>query len=568
MPARVVQSFSYKEITGQDANVIHFNERLALFSARKVLHLCSAMNALLRHPAEPINRKAHNAFVLQLFPGNLARNFLADKNRYVFHRQGILFLAQNALLQCTGNERPFTQDEYWELGLLFLMGLDLMPAALPPSSNNLERWIRFIVHFIPIQETTMFHDVEYKIARSYVMTSQTFKKLQNKNGYRDISKEFTLSTGLSLEDFFALMLGTLSRFNRLDEGEFSRNPLSYAINKTWFSSTKIPEEVVSVFLREISASPSEIATEARNHHYGPTDFTAFKKKPLFRDGDNLFPIDFDFLAEKAETTIYWNILSKLPKEEQEPFQSFWGGIFEQYVVDLLLSSSDSSFNVVYPFPKLTADKNRELCDVLVVCGTAAVLIECKGSMFRADAKYKGNIKLLESEIVKKFVMKKGKPEGIGQLAEAVKTVASANHSDVCEGVNLRNVTTLFPILITKDDIGGVVGFNKYLNERFQLLLPDRKKYALSVAPLICAPCDAVEYWCTYLQETALTKLLTSHLKSQQSVSDPLLQLARPLPPFVAPDPLLIKLGKKRARLAAEWETLTSQSLERLGLPEE
>jgi hypothetical protein len=245
-----------------------------------------------------------------------------------------------------------------------------------------------------------------------------------------------------------------------------------------------------------------------------------------------------------------------------------GGIFEQYVVDLLLSSSDSSFNVVYPFPKLTADKNRELCDVLVVCGTAAVLIECKGSMFRADAKYKGNIKLLESEIVKKFVMKKGKPEGIGQLAEAVKTVASANHSDVCEGVNLRNVTTLFPILITKDDIGGVVGFNKYLNERFQLLLPDRKKYALSVAPLICAPCDAVEYWCTYLQETALTKLLTSHLKSQQSVSDPLLQLARPLPPFVAPDPLLIKLGKKRARLAAEWETLTSQSLERLGLPEE
>lgn len=568
MPARLVKSFSYKEVTGQDANFIQFQERLSQFSVRQVLHLCSAMNALLRHPTEPMNQKAHDALVLHLFPQRVARSFLAQKERYVLHRQIILFMAQNALLHCSENERHFDQNDYWELGLLFLMGLDLMPAALPPSNNDFERWIRFIVHFIPIQETTVFHEVEYKIARSYVMTNQTFKKLQNKNGYLDIGKEFTSSTGLSLEDFFALILATLSRFYQFNEEELARNPLNYAISKKWFSSTKIPEDVVSLFLRELSASTSEIAAEVRNRNYGPTDFTALKKKPLFKEGDNLFPLDFDFLAEKAETTIYWNILSKLPKEQQGSFQSFWGTIFEQYVADLLLSSSDPSFNAVYPFPKLTTDKNRELCDALVVCDTAAILIECKGSMFRAEAKYKGNIKLLESEIIKKFVENKGKPEGIGQLAEAVKRIASADRSNVCEHVNLRHVTTLFPMLITKDDIGGVVGFNKYLDEKFHVLIPDRKKYTLSIAPLICVPCDALEYWCSYLREIALSRVLTSHLKSQQNISDPLLRLARPLPPFTTADPLLIRFGEKPARLAEEWEKLMNQSLERLGLPEE
>jgi hypothetical protein len=568
MPARLAKSFSYKDATHQEASLAEFHKRLSLFSVRQVLHLCSAMNALLRDADEPINPEAHNALVYQLFPSNAARSIIAQKGRYIFHRQIILFIAQNALLQCRGTEKAFTQNDYWELGFLFLMGLDLMPASLPPSNNSFERSIRFIVHFIPIQESTVFHEVEYKIVRSYIMANQTCKKLENRSGYLNIGKQFALSTGLELEDFFALMLATLSRFYKFDLADFARNPLGYAINKTWFSSSKIPEEIVNLFLRELSASPSEIAAEVQNRHYGPSDFTALKKKPLFKDGENLFPIDFDFLAEKAEATIYWNILSKLPKTQQGSFQSFWGLVFEQYIADLLLTSSDPSLNAVYQFPKLADDKNRELCDVLVVCGSTAILIECKGSMFRAEAKYKANIKLLESEIIKKFVENKGKPEGIGQLAEAVKRISSAGRTNVCKEVNLQRVTTLFPVLITRDDIGGIVGFNKYLNEKFQLLIPDRKKYAISIAPLICAPCDALEYWCSYLQEIMFSELLGSHLKSQQNISEPLLRLAMPLPPFTSANPLLIRLGEKEQRLEIEWKKLMDKSLERLGLPDE
>jgi hypothetical protein len=564
MPVQLFTSISYRDFTGKDASEQEFEQRLARFSLRQVLRLCSTMNGMLRQGTGAINNTAHRVLVKLLFPPTKANLILEQKNRYIFHRQTVLFLAQSALLYCHGQEINLSPEDFHELGLLFMMGSDLVPASMPPSTNDLERCIRFVVHFVGIQEHTVFNDFKYKMSRSFVMASETYRKLSDVPGYVDIEKQFEINNGLALADFFALMIGTLTRFMNFDEAQVAKDPLSYAINSQWFRKKKIPIEKVDIFLEELSATPEDTAAEVRNRHYGPNDFTAFRKKPFFVDGENLFPIDFDFIAEKTETTIYWNILSKLPKERQQSFQSFWGAVFEQYIVDLLLTSSDQQFNSVHRSPKFVGKLNEELCDILVLGDQAAVLIECKGSMFKAEAKYKGNISILESEIVKKFVENKGKPEGVGQLARAVEKIGTEGLG-VCQGVSLHGVKTLFPLLITRDDITGIVGVNKYLNERFQRLLPNKKKYPISVAPLICAPSDVLEYWSSYLFEVPLSKFLSSHLKSQANVSDPLLRLARPLPPFVAPDPLLRKLGPKKGRLAIELDKLMKISLELLGL---
>jgi hypothetical protein len=336
------------------------------------------------------------------------------------------------------------------------------------------------------------------------------------------------------------------------------------LDASWFSSTTIEEKKVSKLLQDMSATPLELAERAKKET-GPADFTVFRDRPLVRTGESFYPVDFEFLATKTEAHVYWTVLRSLTVDDQGKFQAFWGKLFERYVADLLVSAVNENLNSVFPFAMHTDGEGKELCDVVVKCKDAAVLMECKGTMFRGDAKYKGDVKTLEAEIVKKFVAD-GRPVGVGQLASAVRTILE--NPDCASGITFRGTSLIFPLLVTRDEIGSVVGLNSYLNAQFKALLPDRKTMPISVAPLICTSVEGLERWCTYLSELSLADILRSHLQANKNITDPLLRLARPLPPFVVANPAIDAIGYREPRLQKDWKKMTVMAAERLGLKPE
>jgi hypothetical protein len=563
MAKKVAFCFGYFQLNHGAATLEEFRSRLSKFALRPTLHLLSILNALLRDDVELINQNAHDAAVKRLLEPAIAETILKS-GRFAFHRQQILFLMLEAILNCKGDERDWGDEDYYELGILALMGSDLLPTLPPKSTNELQHYIRFILHFAPVQEAAG-HKFKSKIARSFLMLTESLEKLKHSGMYVDIKETFKAATGLTVEQFFSLMLASIIKFMSFDEKEYVKNPLSYALTTSWFEKTKLPHDAIQDFLDSIS-SPPETLTEQINKRHGPSDFTALRNKPMFQDKSGYFPADFDFLAEKTEASIYWTVFGKLTTTQKGAFQAFWGKLFEQYITDCMASVADPKLNKVIASPVYRDDTAAEATDLLVLSGKTAVLIELKGTMFRGDAKYSGGLEVLEDEVVKKFVEDGGKPAGIGQIANALRAI---NSDRTCiKDIDLSEIETVYPVLVTRDDIGEVVGFNKYLNEKLGPLLPDKKNLTLSVAPLVCLTSETIELWSAYLDVIPLSEILHSHLVANENVTDPVFKQATPLPASMVENSVLQKF-EHRSPLKGVWEKLSALAIETLGLePEE
>jgi len=84
------------------------------------------------------------------------------------------------------------------------------------------------------------------------------------------------------------------------------------------------------------------------------------------------------------------------------------------------------------------------CDAIVVCGTAAVFLEYKGSTFTATSKYKGDLNELAAEIEENLIGTESKRKGVRQLANAILGVFDKQTPAVVADVDLSQVSTVYP----------------------------------------------------------------------------------------------------------------------------
>ena len=209
--------------------------------------------------------------------------------------------------------------------------------------------------------------------------------------------------------------------------------------------------------------------------------------------------------EKFEASVFWTIFQSLSERQKEQFTSFWATVFEDYIDWLLSNSVDRSLNSFYPSPLYADSSNEEVCDGILIAGTTAIFIECKGGFVRGDAKYGGDPVKLKAEIEKKYV----KPKGVFQLARSVATVLNRSNPRPIQGVDLSRITTIMPLLITRDDIGDGFFVNTYLDFRFQ----DAKReldLCKVVAPVYCTKLismsvDVIEKLSPYLTDLAFQR---------------------------------------------------------------
>lgn len=555
---------TYKEVFGGSRPTLaEFRARLATVWKVPLVRICAVLNALLRPEAdsrELFDTAAHRAFVRAYFPGDIGKNILrateGERPRVVFHRQQLLFVAKEAL-QYASSDSSLPMISNSALGELLLTANDLMHFESDDgSTDTLDSFAKLATTILPIQEAANAN-VRHRILRSYQMTKMA-SELASEKPYFDLVALFKDATNLDLFDFYAFVISAMSGFHHFDPEKFLKDPFSYSLDEQWFSSTKMSSEAIQAFFSLVAATPPEF-TQRLQTSRGPNDFTAFRDKPLLRTHPKLDLIDLWILAEKFDSGPFWSIHSSLSDKQRPDFHSFWGRLFERYIADLFQSSADGVLNRVHASP-VFAGTNEELSDTAIVCDRALILIEAKGTTFTARAKYEGDYKLMRQEIESKLIESKDRPQAVNQLARTIERAFGTTRQKV-EGIDLTYVAQVFPVVVTRDDLGGVAGVNGFLGSRFQEIL-NRKNLTVSVAPLVCLSSEHAEALSAYLSDTKLVDILEAHISANRKGQARYLTM----PFFAVPNAVLTRKGQRAIpNQKADFDKLIQTCLERLGL---
>jgi hypothetical protein len=518
MPPTMVTYFTFSEFNGGvRATPEQFRSELATFKCGPVIYLCGVMNSMLRDWQGHTDTEAHDVFVRNSFPPELANRILSEchnpqRPRGLYHRQQLLFVCKEAVLACpeSGGKDPVALPFGGGIGKVLLMANDLLPKRVTGPAPTAEQMINVLSEFIPIAEASGFNKAVHKIVRSHLMLDH-----YPNNGKVEIEKVFKQGTGISLDDYLALCFATLCRYSNLDYKQYVANPSAFVLTQDWYRTTPLPPQAFSMFLNEISATPSELRTLLERKKYASSDFTCFKSKPLLRDGENHFLIDPIFLAAKGESGTFWRINEALSGPARLRFHADWGLDFEGYINWLMTESVDGAKNHCHPNPKFT-DTGEEVCDAIVVCGNSAVFIESKGATFTAEAKYGSDTSKLKKEIDEKFIHDGEREVGIGQLALRIMGAFDSKLPRRIEGLDLSRVDKVFPVLVTRDDVGAALVMNAYLACRFRELFR-RKAASATVTPPFSLSAQDVEMICGYLKDASFADLLEERYRNERNL---------------------------------------------------
>jgi hypothetical protein len=270
-----------------------------------------------------------------------------------------------------------------------------------------------------------------------------------------------------------------------------------------------------LFLKDLSASGTEFQTFLAAKNCGANDFTCFKDKPLFRDGEMFFVTDAAFLAEKGEAGTFWRINAALSGNDRLQFHGDWGVAFERYINWLVTESVDGLNNKSYPNPKFE-DSGEEVCDAILLCGDSALFMESKGATFTAAAKYGNDPATLSRELEEKLVQTPDQKKGVSQLATRIEQAFSRKSPRKINGVDLSKITKVFPVLVTRDDIGAALVMNAYLASKFREAF-HRKTVTVTVTPLFSLSAQDVELICGYLKDVSFAALLEERYRNDTSL---------------------------------------------------
>lgn len=326
--------------------------------------------------------------------------------------------------------------------------------------------------------------------------------------YIDIEGVFRAATGLSTDDYLSLCVGTFSHYLSLDFERLRKKEDSIVITKEWFTSAGVNPMTVDRFIEDVSDLPETFATRFLSKDGGTSDMTWFRDKPVCRlREDAVFALVAKCLAEKLDSGIFWRVHNHLKSgSEKDSLQKYWGIAFENYLNWLLGQACKNSRNMFYPSP-CYEKTGEQVCDAIVVCGADAIFLEYKGSTFTAASKYKRDLEALAAEIEENLIGTESKRKGIRQLSHAILGIFDKKTLAVVADVDFSQVKTVYPVLITRDEVGGCFGISHYLNGKVESFFYRRKVRPRIVTPIFCLSSEWIETISAYLQNDTLSHLL-------------------------------------------------------------
>ncbi|MBY0246485.1 MAG: hypothetical protein K2Q17_02365 [Nitrospiraceae bacterium] len=517
---------SYRDVTGKPCTIDSLKEFLSKYKRSEVLHLSSFLNAALESWSGTGREEVHVRLIEFAFPpehATILKQLISSSShpRLVFHRAQLLFVAKQALCSCREDEETvldmFRQPYWGGFGLAFLMANDLLHFEFPNRDGTAEQQALIrMAHSIPLLESGPTN-IPNKIGRAWLMLKTFGPPAESKN-YFKIEEAFQLTTGLSTDDYLAFCVGMISHYLGITFEQLEKRKESIGLSKDWFKRPHIDFALIDAFLKDVSAPPATLADNFSSRDWGPLDMTWFRDKPVcMLKGSILVAMDARLLSEKFESGVFWRVHSSLDKaKDKERLHIHWGITFENYMNWLLGQACRNSRNIFHASPKYP--NGEEVCDAIIVCGDCAVLLEYKGSTFTAESKYRGDLNELAIEINDNLVGSETRRKGIRQLAKSILTVFDKETPAEITGIDLSRITTIFPVIVTRDDIGGCWGISSYLQMQADKFFNRRKLRPRTVTPIFCLSSEGIETLSGELQNKRMTDLLEGWYKNDRRIS--------------------------------------------------
>jgi hypothetical protein len=211
-------------------------------------------------------------------------------------------------------------------------------------------------------------------------------------------------------------------------------------------------------------------------------------------------------------------LRNLDSKKKGAYLGFWGNVFEDYVAWLFEIYADPKLNEVSPSPMYLHEKNKPICDLVVVCGSTAILIEAKLATCRTDVRYAGDYKTMRKYLEEKLVVGSDRPAGVAQLLTAIRCLTGLPQSS--QPTWMHGITRFMPVILTKDEIGSSWVVNSYLNTRFTSQLKSEDHRGYEVAPLVSLSVSTLERCLHALRVHGFSEILEDRIASDEQLGAP------------------------------------------------
>ncbi|WP_058188607.1 hypothetical protein [Terracidiphilus gabretensis] len=534
---RVETYLRYQDVFGTPSTFEQFEAALRSLDLGLVLRTFAAINVLCSRRGLPRDQRAQVGIIRELFDSATVKR-LEESGLPVFHRHQCLFILREAARCCPDvPDMVMTREISHRIGTLALMSNE--HDSNPSRASSLEPWSeawleQMICDFIPITEANELRFDFASVPRMHKIVNYLAPARVTQPAYFDVGAFFEKASGLPLKLFEALMIGVLPRIMQSAADLTMRSP-HYGVHVDFYEQSRLSPAHRDAFLRLLSSTPEELRTRLTSRPGMLSDFTALKEFPFLRTEQVLIPLDTLFCMEKFESSVFWTIYKSLPNRERQNFSSFWGKIFEDYISWLFSNSVDQKLNRFYASPRYV-ENNEEVCDFIIICGTTALFIECKGGVMLGSAKYGGDPSALRAELGKKYI----KPQGVYQVARSITKALRQSQRPLIQGVDLSDIRTVMPVLLTRDDIGDGFFINSYLDGQFTKAKRELNLFS-EISPVYCSrlfsmSVDTIEKLSPYLCDTRLAEIL-----AERYMMDPLLLT----PFFLKPNRALRSKGPDR-----------------------
>ncbi|WP_339218912.1 hypothetical protein [Paenibacillus sp. FSL H8-0332] len=204
------------------------------------------------------------------------------------------------------------------------------------------------------------------------------KRLYKHKEYMEIHVDFESYYGFSIREFLSFLLGLIGTYNKdiKKEGGF----LVIDLRRTL---VEIKDTKKYKILELLTSTLLEAKEWAKGTIEEPWNYIKFQENPLIKINDNhLIPLSNKFLLENLEVELI-NKISKIYSGEK--FFSFFGRIFEQYVIQFFEKSVELSkvkYELFHEFKYKIDGNKRASPDIHLKLGNKLLVIDAKKYVLR------------------------------------------------------------------------------------------------------------------------------------------------------------------------------------------
>jgi hypothetical protein len=495
-----------------------FQAQLAKYPRSGILIACAKLSVGFKYGPGACTVPTDQVAAIHIpivFPPNLVPRvvYCVSQGRVPFFNGQLRYLAAEMIRlkpEPSVPEDPSQGPENDQFGELMLKSGELLYKKHIVVDDELDGYANVAAEFLPTYEITSPTDPLLSFLRFYIWLTKIIPRIDSKLLKFDLEVEFQKLFPFPIMTYAEFIAAFAMHALQERQNQTYDKPIDATLRKGWFKNTTVPGETIEKMFGTVSFSLDSLPEAKDTLGYG--DFEFLKDRPYFLFNDEMYMLDYEYALGKLESAVIWRVLRKLPEKKKDPWLSYWGLVFEEYVTWMFETYADPKFHALHPNPRYL-NGTDQICDQVIICGNTAVVIEAKLGTCTAADRHSGDCKKIRAYLEERLVT----GAGVCQLLNAVKAIGA-------KGDNLpdylKSVKKIIPVIITKDDAGGSWGVNAYLNKRFKDQLSTKSHKGIIVTPLVSLNISCLERMMWVLKEKSLADVLQERIENDPTLRQP------------------------------------------------